>query len=171
MKVFLSASRQASPVWIEKVVSYLQKYMPDVEIVRYAGGSYSSKPMLACDMVIMIPPAQKEVVDFCHIGKGQTSEFQEMNKADRSSDVYIVRNSAETLWCKQAQSVKVKDIDWTNHYATISFKPDYLQSLEVIIGRRKNMKEIEQEFEDLHVPDSSIKNTFSRKSLLLAASV
>lgn len=171
MKVFLSASRQANPVWIEKVVNCLQKYMPDVEIVRYAGGSYSSKPMLACDMVIMVPPAQKDVVNFCHMGKGQTSEFQEMNKADRSSDVYIMRDSGETIWCKQAQSVKVEDIDWTNHYATISFKPDHLQSLDVIIGRRKNMKEIEQEFEDLHVPDSSIKNTFSRKSLLLAASV
>ena len=171
MKVFLSASRQANPVWIEKVVNYLQKYMPDVEIVRYAGGSYSSKPMLACAMVIMIPPAQKDVVNFCYMGRGQTSEFQEMNKADRSSDVYIMRDSGETIWCKQAQSVKVKDIDWTNHYAKIYFKPNHLQSLDVIIGRRKNMKEIEQEFEDLHIPDSSSKKSFPRNALLLAASV
>lgn len=161
MKVFLSVSRQANPAWIEKVVNYLQKYMPDVEIVRYAGGSYSSKPMLDCDTVVMIPPAQKDLTNYCYMGKGQTTEIQEMNKVNRVKDVYVMRDSGETIWCKQIQTVEVMDIDWTSQYATIAFKPDNITYLHRIIQQRQAKKVFEKDLGDSDIDKTISSSTHS----------
>ena len=60
-KVYLAKSNKANPNVVSMVRQLLSNY--DVSVVEYTGGSYTDKPMLDCDFLVVIPEFPSSVVD------------------------------------------------------------------------------------------------------------
>ena len=52
-KIYFAKSNKANPDHIILVREILARF--DVEVVEYKGGAYSHKPLLACDMLVVLP--------------------------------------------------------------------------------------------------------------------
>lgn len=92
-KIYFAKSNRANPNHVILVREILSRF--DVDVVEYSGGAYSHKPLLECDMLIVLPDltdtlnSETEVA----LGKGlfeQINAFQKHNP--KKSDLFIIND-------------------------------------------------------------------------------
>jgi len=125
-KIYFAKSNKANPDHIILVREILARF--DVEVVEYKGGTYSHKPLLECDMLVVLPDLtededlnESEVA----IGKGlhdQISAFQSVSK--NKCDLFVINYIHEGT--KEVGYGDVEDIDCTDeddyvNYSVIIF--------------------------------------------------
>ena len=84
-KVYLAKSNQSNPDDVQKVRKILND--SNCEIVEYTGGSFSHKPMLNCDMLVVIPDLNSFDDDNI-IGKGLYGQIEAFQTTDKP--IYVV---------------------------------------------------------------------------------
>ena len=90
-KIYFAKSNKANPDHIILVREILGKF--DVDIVEYKGGSYSHKPLLECDMLVVLPDLT-EYEDLnetgVSLGKGLFEQITAFNVSKNKSKIFIL---------------------------------------------------------------------------------
>lgn len=80
-KIYLAKSNRANPDHITMVRKTLSGF--EVEVVEFIGGAYSHKPLLKCDMLIILPElgndAEEEAEGYFPFGKGLHEQYFAFN--------------------------------------------------------------------------------------------
>lgn len=132
-KVYLAKSNRSNPNLVMKVRELLFQY--DIEIVEFTGGEYSSKPLLSCDYLIIVPelPVDNLVIDVDNviIGKGlftQIREFYAFNESSYFNNIIVI--SDDNLQIKTIDNLKILDISNYIETANLHFDEDSCDMLE-----------------------------------------
>lgn len=143
MKVFLSVSGEAFAPFVQHIYSLLKE--SGLTVVRYEGDTYSAKPMLDCDYVIMIPPFNPNA-EFI-VGKGQYEELKHLSKVDRWHRTFMLTAANQRKVVESPGSynllgrtpLRVDEIagsnDWKKGFAKVLTKDS--DTLESIIKKIK----------------------------------
>ena len=169
-KVYLAKSNRANPDHVMAVRETLNRF--DVEIVEFKGGAYTHKPLLACDMLIVVPEFDEdndeENQEWVNIGKGLHEQIEAFrrNVSSNKCDMLIVNyyhRGTNSIGLGSFNDLDVADEDDYVNYSCIVF--DY--------NDEDNLGDLNQVLENrLGHPKSStqISRSSSRYKLLLIAS-
>lgn len=133
--VYLAKSNRANPDHVTAVRELLSRF--DVEIVEYKGGGYSHKPLLQCDMLIVVPDLsddEEENEEWVSVGKGlfeQINAFKN-NGHFNKCDLMIVNYyhaGTKGLGLGSFDCLEPCDSDDYVNYADILFNTDKSESL------------------------------------------
>jgi hypothetical protein len=144
-KVYLSKSKVADSIDVAKVVKELnqlkEKY--DFEIVQYDPGPYQRKyedadhkKMLACDLLLVIPPSDQSWIDDLQydIGKGQFVVIDDWLKADPGG-IYVLQGAyteSSSDWGFVVDVETNNTSDYTQRYGTIGINDDSYELNSII---------------------------------------
>lgn len=167
MKVYLAKSNRANPDVIMTARNILSRF--NVEVVEHKGGAYSHKPLLECDLLIVIPELSDdnyENEEYVAVGKGLFEQIQafKRNGSYNKSDTLIVNYYHEAS--KSLGLGSLKDMEPTD-------PDDYVNYAELLFDSSENLGNLEQVLENrLGFKKSSkqISRSSSRYKLLLIAS-
>jgi hypothetical protein len=110
-KVYLAKSNKANPNVVSMVRQLLSNY--DVSVVEYTGGSYTDKPMLDCDFLVVIPEFPSSVVDLEYeikLGRGLFEQINVwLNKKSKKSLIIISNNGVIVSGFKNLLCTNNKD--------------------------------------------------------------
>ena len=84
-KVYLAKSNKANPDLVSKVRQNLSQF--EVEIVEFTGGTYTHKPLLGCDLLIVVPDLTNNGII---VGKGLYEQIDAFGNAKDVEDILIV---------------------------------------------------------------------------------
>ena len=84
-KVYLAKSNKANPDLVSKVRQNLTQF--EVEIVEFTGGTYTHKPLLSCDLLIVVPDLTNSDII---VGKGLYEQINEFSNDKGIEDILIV---------------------------------------------------------------------------------
>jgi hypothetical protein len=115
-KVYLAKSNRANPNLVSKVRQALSKF--NVQIVEYTGGSYSSKQMLECEQLVVVPDLSDE--DFI-IGKGLYNQITEFRRNKGLEYVMVLCHDSDDLLVGDISSMEVIDEDDYIAYGELTF--------------------------------------------------
>ena len=88
-KVYLAKSNKSNPNVVSRVRQTLSDY--DVEIVEFTGGSYSHKPMVDCDFLVVVPELSESwCEDGVIVGKGLYEQLTAWQDNNSSSDILFI---------------------------------------------------------------------------------
>lgn len=101
-KIYLAKSNRANPDHVMLVRDILSKF--DVEIVEFSGGPYSHKPLLQCDMLVVLPELSDdnrgivENEEWVNLGKGLFEQIRAFENRDchHNGDLMIVNHYQES---------------------------------------------------------------------------
>jgi hypothetical protein len=119
----------------------------DVEVVEFKGGSYSHKPLLKCDMLVVVPEFDEDNEDdnqeWIDIGKGlheQIMVFKNQSTVDHKCDLMIVNqfdSRTKELGLGCFKDIDLADPDDYINYSCILFDSKVeLGSLDQILENR-----------------------------------
>jgi hypothetical protein len=121
-KIYLAKSNKVNPDDLMAVRVRLSKF--DIELVEFKGGSYSHKPMLECDMLLVLPDLSEHDIDFdtaaIPIGKGLNSQIGEW-KYQHKGDCFIFTEIADyDCYLTPIKDLDVVDEDdYVNHSVAV----------------------------------------------------
>ena len=84
-KVYLAKSNKANPDLVSRVRQDLSKF--NIEIVEFTGGTYTHKPLLGCDLLIVVPDLTNSDII---VGKGLYEQIDAFGNAKDVEDILIV---------------------------------------------------------------------------------
>jgi len=126
--IYLAKSNRANPDVVSAVRTLLKGF--DVDIVEYKGGGYSHKPLLGCEMLIVVPELSDDLDndddEYLDVGKGlfeQIEAFQSNKLND--CDLLIVNyyhEGTQQLGLGIFDEFDVAGEDDYVNYATLCFK-------------------------------------------------
>ena len=133
--IYLAKSNRSNPDVVSAVRTILKKFGAD--IVEFTGGAYSNKPLLACDMLIVVPELSGDNDDdaeYLDVGKGlfgQIEAFRDkrnsgaghFNECDLMIVNYYHEGTQELGIGTFDEFECAGEEDYVN-YATIMFKDD-----------------------------------------------
>ena len=98
-KIYLAKSNRANPDHITMVRKTLSEF--EVEVVEFKGGAYSHKPLLQCDMLVILPELgadeDEEAQGFFPFGKGLHEQYHVFNTdITNKCDILIVTECDNT---------------------------------------------------------------------------
>lgn len=136
LKVYTSTSKQGSFADVMKVNDELAKH--PVIPMKFEGGAYSSAKLEESDVFILIPPKVPTLTDQTslkqlHIGKGQLTEYQIANEADKEC-YCLVYNQDGILQLREINHVAIINGNWSDNFATIDLDPmdwDFDEAFEI----------------------------------------
>lgn len=117
-KIFVSISKAADSLEINRVLTYLQKY--NCEVVTFAGGPYSHAQMLSCDELIFIPPSPINTqYKNVNVGKGQFEQFVEWDKKKHTTPLVVcAQQKVEDLHLSEIScAAPNSEANWKTDYA------------------------------------------------------
>jgi hypothetical protein len=173
-KIYLAKSNRANPDHLMAVRGLLSRF--DVEVVEFKGGTYSHKPMLGCDLLIVVPELQgnEEDQQYVDIGKGLHEQITAWQRENHHNSDLLIVNHVYSYKHSDEFDVhigKFDEFDTCNgddyvNYSSILF--DYNEfdkdgdelTLETILENRFNGKNLTKN-------SSGISNSTSRYRLLL----
>jgi len=119
-KIYLAKSNRANPDHVQAVRKTLKEF--NVEIVEYTGGGYSHKPLLSCDMLVVLPELAnpEEDSEYVPLGKGLHEQISAFEKHRNKCDLLIVYECDERFGPSISgfRSFEVAD---TDDYVNYSF--------------------------------------------------
>lgn len=157
-KVYLAKSNRSNPTHVSRVRAELEKY--NLEIVEYSGGSYSNKPLLNSDYLVVIPDLSNydfdyhinneykndydESENFIILGKGlynQISEFRAKNKVKKILVLkYIDEND---MFFSHPCDMDIEDSNDYITYGYTYFKPKTSDLTYEFLEKQFNRKDME----------------------------
>lgn len=157
-KVYLAKSNRSNPTQVSRVRAELEKY--NLEIVEYTGGSYSNKPLLNSDYLVVIPDLSAydfdyhvnneykdgydEAENFVMLGKGlynQISEFRAKNKVKK---ILVLKHIDEVdMLFSHPCDMGVEDSDDYINYGYTYFKAKTLDLTYEFLEKKFNRKDME----------------------------
>jgi len=119
-KIYLAKSNRANPDHVQAVRTTLKEF--DVEVVEYKGGGYSHKPLLGCDMLVVLPELAKpeEDAEYVPLGKGLHEQISAFNKHGNECDLLIVYECDER-WGPSITGFRDFEVADTDDYVNYSF--------------------------------------------------
>ena len=84
-RIYLAKSNKANPDLVSKVRQNLSQF--EVEIVEFTGGTYTHKPLLGCDLLIVVPDLTNNGII---VGKGLYEQIDAFGNAKDVEDILIV---------------------------------------------------------------------------------
>lgn len=155
--IYLAKSNRANPDHVMAVRDLLNRY--DVEVVEFKGGAYSHKPLLKCDMLVVVPEFDEENneenQEWLPIGKGlheQIQAFTRQRQHHNKCDLLIVNYFHKGT--KEVGLGSFKELDFADpddyiNYSCILFDTDeneilgtLSQVLDNRLGFQKSTSEI-----------------------------
>ena len=135
-KIYFGKSNRANPNHVMAVRALLSEYG---EVVEYAGGSYSHKPMLECDYLVILPELNnyRDDKEFVNLGRGlheQIETFLDYNNA--KANLLIINEVnlySRDFWVGDFDELDVADYDDYVNYSCALFDYD---------RERENLKSI-----------------------------
>ena len=104
-KVYLAKSNKANPDLVSKVRQNLSQF--EVEIVEFTGGTYTHKPLLSCELLIVVPDLTNNDII---IGKGLFEQINEFINYKDDENILIVTNfKNETIFVDMVDDMYVDD--------------------------------------------------------------
>lgn len=130
MKVYLAKSNRANPEVVARVRQTLSNY--NLEIVEFKGGTYSHKPLLECDQMVIVPEEVDVCEDFTTIGKGLYEQIEAFSrKSLHNSDNIIVITSDDCGTSMIENTVEIDEDDYVN-YAELYLSEDGCSLKEIL---------------------------------------
>lgn len=130
MKVYLAKSNRANPEVVARVRQTLSNY--NLEIVEFKGGTYSHKPLLECDQMVIVPEEVDVCEDFTTIGKGLYEQIEAFSrKCLHNSDNIIVITSDDCGTSMIENTVEIDEDDYVN-YAELYLSEDGCSLKEIL---------------------------------------
>jgi hypothetical protein len=128
-KIYFAKSNKANPDHIILVREILARF--DVEVVEYKGGSYSHKPLLECDMLVVLPDLT-ECKDLNEeevgLGKGLYDQIKAFKSTSRNKcDTYIinyVHEGSKEVGYGDVHEIDCADPDDYINHAVVLFNTD-----------------------------------------------
>jgi hypothetical protein len=119
-KIYLAKSNRANPDHVQAVRSTLKEF--DVEVVEYTGGGYSHKPLLKCDMLVVLPELKgdEEDEEYVPLGKGLHEQIQAFEHHVNKCDILIVYECNDK-WGASITGLDGIDVADTDNYVNYSF--------------------------------------------------
>ncbi len=119
-KIYLAKSNRANPDHVQAVRKTLKEF--DVEVVEYTGGGYSHKPLLSCDMLVVLPELAKpeEDCEYVPLGKGLHEQIFAFEKHVNKCDLLIVYECDERFG-PTITGLDEIDVADTDDYVNYSF--------------------------------------------------
>ena len=117
-KVYLAKSNKSNPNVVSRVRQTLSDY--DVDIVEYTGGSYSHRPMVDCDFLVVVPElCESWCEDGVIVGKGLYEQLTAWQDNNDSSDILFIVD--EHLSVGEIYDINV--VNYTNYieYGIVKF--------------------------------------------------
>ena len=90
-KVYFAKSNKANPDHIILVREILASF--DVEVVEYKGGAYSHRPLLECDMLVVLPDLteNEDYESEVYLGKGLHDQIQAFKSTSSNKcDLFVI---------------------------------------------------------------------------------
>lgn len=118
-KIYLGKSNRANPDHVMLVREALSKF--DVEIVEFKGGTYSHKPLLECDKLIIIPDLN-DISDYDTIplGRGLHEQVEAFNEHAYGVPLVVVEVSKHYCTLRAIDDLDfVEDGDYINYSQAI----------------------------------------------------
>lgn len=130
MKVYLAKSNKANPDVVARVRQTLSNY--NLEIVEFKGGTYSHKPLLECDQMVIVPAEFDVCEDYTTIGKGLYEQIEAFSrKTLRNSDNITVITGDDCNTAMIEDTVEIDEGDYIN-YAELYLSEDNCSLNEVL---------------------------------------
>lgn len=127
-KVYLAKSNKANPDVVSRVRQDLSKF--DVEIVEFSGGTYTHKPLLECNLLIVVPDLTNDNI----IGKGLYEQINLFSEKNNFEDVLVVTNfSKNQIFVDLIEDLYVDDSNDYVNYGVLSVsggKENLIDTLE-----------------------------------------
>lgn len=127
-KVYLAKSNKANPDVVTRVRQDLSKF--DVEIVEFSGGTYTHKPLLDCNLLIVVPDLTNNNI----IGKGLYEQINLFSEKNDFEDVLVVTDfSKNQIFVDLIEDLYVDDSNDYVNYGVLSVsggKENLIDTLE-----------------------------------------
>jgi hypothetical protein len=115
-KVYLAKSNKSNPNVVSRVRQTLSDY--DVEIVEFTGGSYSHRPMVDCDFLVVVPElCESWFEDGVIVGKGLYEQLIAWEDNNDSTNVLFIVDFV----LNHLSVSKIYDVDIVNHTNYIEY--------------------------------------------------
>ncbi len=128
MKVYLAKSNRANPDLVARVRQTLSNY--NLEIVEFKGGTYSHKPLLECDQLVVVP--EELEVDSVIVGKGLLEQIQAFSRKSLHNSDNVIFISSENCDTAMIESYHVVDSDDYVNYGLIDLSEDYCSLTDIL---------------------------------------
>jgi hypothetical protein len=127
-KVYLAKSNKANPDVVSRVRQDLSKF--DIEIVEFSGGTYTHKPLLECNLLIVVPDLTNDNI----IGKGLYEQINLFSEKNDFEDVLVVTDfSKNQIFVDLIEDLYVDDSNDYVNYGVLSVsggKENLIDTLE-----------------------------------------
>lgn len=90
MRVYLAKSNRANPDLVIMARESLSRF--DAEIVEFKGGEYSDRPLLSCELLVVIPDLNIGGTNWVCIGKGLFEQIKTFKQNNDKSNILIVNS-------------------------------------------------------------------------------
>lgn len=152
-KVYLAKSNKANPDLVSKVRQNLSQF--EVEIVEFTGGTYTHKPLLGCDLLIVVPDLTNSDI---FIGKGLYEQIDTFGNANEH--ILIVTNFNENkIFVDMVDDMWVDDSSDYVHYGFLS-----------VLGEEESLTDTLEDayfYNKKSIKESSVKSTENKYQYLL----
>jgi hypothetical protein len=127
MKVYLAKSNRANPDLVARVRQTLSNY--NLEIVEFKGGTYSDKPLLECDQLVVIPEELEE--ETVNVGKGLYQQIDSFSRISDYNSDNITFISSERCDTAMIESYRIINSDDYINYGLVYLEEDNCSLTEI----------------------------------------
>jgi len=141
-KIYLAKSNRANPDHITMVRKTLSEF--EVEVVEFKGGAYSHKPLLQCEMLVILPELDVSDDEDCYIeelplGKGLHEQYEAFKHKNKNKCDILIIDGCDAGWGASVNTIDELDVcddtDYVN-YSVALIDPDNSGPLRDAIENR-----------------------------------
>jgi len=128
MKVYLAKSNRTNPEVVARVRQTLSNY--NLEIVEFKGGSYSHRPLLECDQLVVVP--EELDLERVTLGKGLYEQIEAFSRKNLHNSDNIIFISSEYCDTAMVDSYNILDSDDYVNYGEVNISEDWCTLTDVL---------------------------------------
>lgn len=115
-KLYLAKSNMSDPNLIMQVRALLNEL--ELELVEFSGGSYSDKPLLSCDHLLVIPPNPKQ--EDPRVGRGLSEQIRDF-EAKNDTTIFIFDHiEDDAIYIREFLDQDLIQRDWKENWAAVN---------------------------------------------------
>jgi hypothetical protein len=143
--IYLAKSNRANPDIVMAVRNILSRF--DVTIVEFKGGAYSHKPLLECEMLVVVPDLSDDESneEWVNVGKGLFNQVQAFILENKKCDLLVVNyyhEGTKELGLGEFDDFDIADEDDFVNYGSLCFKDNDLGTLSQVLENRLDPKKV-----------------------------
>jgi hypothetical protein len=123
-KVYLAKSNKANPNLVSRVRQDLSNF--NIDVIEYTGGTYTHKPLLECNLLIVVPDLSDKTNNSIIIGKGLYEQINLFVDEDRIDDILVINKfDGINIFANMVEDLYVDDTkDYINYGVLTVFDGD-----------------------------------------------